>query len=89
MRNERDLPEAELRQRAREAMRKGDLPRSPTAQIWGGRGTGLACVVCGSPIGADEVEYELVEGDGGDVFRFHLPCHSVWQFECAPTHAAS
>jgi len=89
MHNKQDLPEAELRRRAREKMQRGRLPPSSDGPIWGGRGNGLPCVVCESPIGADEVEYEVADGDGGEVFRFHLPCHSVWQFECVPTHTGA
>ena len=87
MHTKQDLPEAELRRRAREAMGRGRLPPSPATPIWGGRGSGLPCVVCGSPIQSEDIEYEIVGENGVEVFRFHLPCHTVWQSECGPTYA--
>jgi hypothetical protein len=82
-------PERELRRRAREEIQKGRLPESPTSSIWGGLGSGLPCAVCGDPIRSDQVEYEMADPGGGESFRFHLPCHMVWQFECAAdTHGS-
>jgi hypothetical protein len=76
------LPDRELRRRAREEIQKGRLPDSAPASIWGGRGSGLPCAVCGDPILPNQVEYEISESSGVDSLRFHLPCHAVWQLEC-------
>ena len=77
------LLDVELRLRARQEIEKGRLPGSTALSLWGGRGSGQACTVCGDPIEADQVEYEIADACGGEVFRFHLPCHAAWQFECA------
>lgn len=77
------LPERELRRRARAQIQKGHLPQSPASSLWGGRGSGLACAVCGDPIPPEQVEYEIADPRGGESLRFHLPCHTQWQFECA------
>lgn len=76
------LPERELRRRAREEIHNGRLPELLTASIWGGRGSGLRCAVCGDCIRVDQVEYEITNPRGGEPFRFHPPCHTVWQLEC-------
>jgi hypothetical protein len=81
MPNQPRLPEMELRRRARQEIEKGRLPESPAASIWGGRGSGQPCTLCGDPIRADQVEYEIADSRDGDTLRFHLPCHTAWQFE--------
>jgi hypothetical protein len=78
------LQERELRRRAREEIKSGRLPGSLAASIWGGRGTGLSCAVCGDDIRSDQVEYEISDPCGGEPFRFHLTCHTVWQLEGSP-----
>jgi len=77
------LQERELRRRAREEIESGRLPKSLTASIWGGRGSGLPCAVCGDHIQSDRVEYEIDDPRGGEPFRFHPTCHTVWQLEGA------
>jgi hypothetical protein len=77
--------ETELRPLARECIAKGRLPRNPPAKLWGGRGSGELCALCGKPIERDQVEYEVEVSLDGTVrtFRFHIVCQSVWQLECA------
>jgi hypothetical protein len=82
MPNQLCWPEIELRRRAREEIRRGRLPESPPSSMWGGKGTGLSCAVCGDCIRPDQVEYEITDPRGGDVLRFHMECHTVWQLEC-------
>jgi hypothetical protein len=48
-------------------------------RLWAGHGRGMACVVCGSPIGATEVEYETEGPDGRAVA--HLVCFTMWHRE--------
>lgn len=77
--------EAELRPIARERIAKGQLPREAPSRMWGGRGNGQLCALCGKPIQRDEIEYEVeasIDGAARD-FRFHMVCQSVWQLECA------
>jgi hypothetical protein len=82
MPNQLRYPEAELRRRAREEIRKGRLPESLPSSMWGGKGVGLSCAVCGDPIRPDQVEYEITDPRCGEVLRFHMECHTVWQLEC-------
>ena len=82
MANEPYLPERELRRRAREEIQNGRLPESLAASMWGGRGSGLPCAVCGDCIRTDQVEYEIADPSGGEPFRFHPSCHTVWHLEC-------
>ena len=78
------MTEEQLRRLARERIDRHELPHEEPAQIWGGRGTGLPCALCRSPIGPTECEYELEQRlDGAlQVFRFHVECESIWQLEC-------
>jgi hypothetical protein len=76
------LRQGELRRRAREEIRTGRLPQSPPSPMWGGKGTGLTCAVCGDSIGLDQVEYETNDPRGGESLRFHMQCHTVWRLEC-------
>jgi hypothetical protein len=72
-----------LIERAQAAIAAHRLPLAATSRIWGGRGSGQCCSLCGEPIGSDDVEIELdtaVEGNAG--VRFHARCHSLWQQVC-------
>jgi hypothetical protein len=76
-----------LRQKVREAIKTGTLPRSLPERTWGGRGTGACCTICGEPVQRDEVEFELEfargNGNGGrDNVRVHLRCFAAWEIEC-------
>lgn len=77
--------EEELRPIARECIAKGRLPCDTPSKMWGGRGGGEPCALCGKPIERDEVEYEVEVPVDETVrtFRFHIVCQSVWQLECA------
>jgi hypothetical protein len=81
MPNESYLSEGELHRRVREGVKSGLLPKSLAAPVWGGRGMGLPCAVCGDCIRSDQVEYEIDDPRGGDPVRFHPTCHTVWQLE--------
>ena len=82
MSHKRNFAQEELRDRAREEIRKGRLPNSTPASIWAGLGSGLPCAVCGHAIAATQVEYEVSDPSSTGSFRFHLPCHTEWQIEC-------
>lgn len=72
--------EEALRERARQRIELGLLPRERATRIWGGRGTGVTCSLCDKPILDTEPEMEL-EYDSPSVagaVRFHLRCQSIW-----------
>jgi hypothetical protein len=73
-----------LQRTARERLASGTLPRVQADSIWGGYGRGNVCSLCGEPIRATEVEFEVPQpADGvGGILRFHIPCHEIWQLEC-------
>ena len=48
-------------------------------RIWAGSGTGATCSLCGSPIQAHEIEYEIVLPSTERVLRFHFLCHRRWE----------
>jgi hypothetical protein len=52
--------------------------------MWGSRGTGVRCALCGRAIGPDEVEYEVeLSTDGAQsTLPFHLACHAIWHGAC-------
>ena len=52
--------------------------------MWGSRGTGVRCTLCGRVIGPDEVEYEveLNTASALGTLRFHLACHAIWHSAC-------
>ena len=71
---------AALQDQARARIARGDLPCERPPHIYGGRGTGEVCSLCGEVIGSDAIEYEApIKGDS---FHFHILCHAVWQREC-------
>jgi len=80
----------ELGRLAKQRIQAGELPCNPSRRMWGSRGTGAPCSLCGRPIRFEDVEYEVEAPDYGAgqvggaerVLRFHLACHSVWQSEC-------
>jgi len=74
-----------LHRTARERLASGALPRVQSDSIWGGYGQGNACSLCGEPIRSTEVEFELppLAQHSGGILRFHIPCHEIWQAECA------
>lgn len=74
----------DLLERALRAIEDRQLPRGVVSRVWGGRGSGLPCSLCGQPIERSDVEIELDEGQGqgGARVRFHSSCHLQWQEAC-------
>lgn len=74
-----------LQRAARERLASGALPRVKSDSIWGGYGRGKLCSLCGEAIRSTQVEFEVPEsgGEGAAALRFHIPCHEIWQIECA------
>lgn len=81
----------QLHRRARELISTGLLPGAAPHAMFGGFGSGAVCALCGTPILAAEVEYELeyrAVGVASDpsprrLIRFHLACHAIWDYERA------
>jgi len=77
-----NLPEEEIRSRARQAIEEGRVPVMLATVIIGGHGYGKPCFVCRESITRSQIAYEvLAEGKG--LIRFHLTCYAEWQLECA------
>ena len=73
-----------LKRLAQERIESGQLPCDPSARMWGSRGSGAECALCGRPIGPNEIEYEVEMRVNGttDTLQFHRVCHSVWHTAC-------
>jgi hypothetical protein len=54
-------------------------PYRQPVRIWAGNGTGATCSLCGFPIQANEIEYELVLPSTERILRFHFRCHRRWE----------
>jgi len=74
---------AALLERARRAIAAHELPPAVISRVWGGRGSGHPCSLCGQPIGLNDVEIELEGVDAADSVRFHSGCHLLWSEACA------
>ena len=77
--SEEDRPiEASLRDRVRLNLANGTLfPLDD--RVWARQPSGHECIVCGNPIRANEVEYEIPRPDG-NVYT-HIPCWTIWREE--------
>jgi len=76
-----------LRQKAREALLTGRLPKTKPDSVWGGPGSGATCAVCGARVGGDQLGFELefargVNGNEPVTRHVHIPCFGAWEFEC-------
>ena len=76
--------EVSLRRSAQKRIESGELPCDPSARMWGSRGSGAPCALCGQVIGPDEIEYEVEMKAGGaaGTLQFHRACHTIWHTEC-------
>jgi hypothetical protein len=54
-------------------------PYRQPVRIWAGNGTGATCSLCGCPIQAHEIEYEVVLPSTERILRFHFRCHRRWE----------
>jgi len=78
--------DAVLARRARDALREGRLPLGRPVRVWGGPGGGDLCIVCGTPVSADEIDYELAlppadSGGSATTVHLHQGCFRAWQIE--------
>jgi len=74
----------ELRKLAADLMRRHRLPLTISKTLFAGYGDGSACRLCGHPITATDIEYELTDGTfTRHGIRLHLWCHHAWRMEHA------
>ena len=73
--------ETELREKARAALRTGRIPARVPANLWGGRGSGEACAICGLPVAFEQSELEVDFDGSGATFHLHAACFSAWESE--------
>jgi hypothetical protein len=80
------MDEGLLREKAREAIQAGKLPRRAPDRLWGGLGRGETCVVCGDSLGQGQASLEL-EYTGHDhseaktSYVLHVRCFSAVELE--------
>src|SRR6516164_3941036 len=77
------LPESELRALAVQHIKDGRLPVALSNLIYAGYGQGVPCDLCGLPIDADDIEYNVTDPRDDGSLQFHIACHFTWQRECA------
>lgn len=71
-----------LRRVTREKLAHGGLPSAAPQRLAVVAGRGAACALCGQPIDAPDLEYELhFAGDIDVPRRFHSTCHTMWDTE--------
>jgi hypothetical protein len=78
--------ESTLHSMARQAIRAGSMPARAAQRMWGGRGSGVRCSICGQPVAGEEVEYELQFAPDPDdpephTRHLHVRCLAAWEFE--------
>jgi hypothetical protein len=69
-----------IRERVRESLLSGALPRVDGSRSWAGRGTGRTCRICAEPIGFDQIEHEV---EAPDSVLVHQACLIIWREESA------
>jgi hypothetical protein len=76
--------EALLQEKAREAIRRGALPRTRPDRRFGTPGSGETCAVCGVAVGRNVMEFEIEFNRHGvtpglDRYHFHIRCYTAWE----------
>jgi hypothetical protein len=75
------LSDDRLRQRVRDRMQSGELPRGYPAKLWVAPATRLICRCCDEPISVG-YEYEVAFANATSV-KFHPRCYVIWDEERA------
>jgi hypothetical protein len=75
-----------LRNKAREVIHSGKLPGRRPERMWGGRGSGAECAICGDPLEPEQFEFELQFAANGAhhdlaACHVHIRCFAAWEFE--------
>jgi hypothetical protein len=58
------------------------VPYQEPLRTWAGRGTGVLCNLCRTPIKAQDIEYEvelLPAPAASPGFHFHFNCYRLWE----------
>jgi hypothetical protein len=55
------------------------LPYQEPMRTWAGHGTGVLCSLCGRPIRAQDIEYEVELAESSRGLYFHVDCYRVWE----------
>jgi hypothetical protein len=76
--------ESLLQEKAREAIRRGTLPRTRPDRRFGRPGVGETCAVCGEAVGRNEMAFEIEynrhgETPGVDRYHLHIRCYTAWE----------
>jgi hypothetical protein len=77
-----------LREKVRQAILAGKLPKQEPAATFGGHGYGATCAICGEPVAPHQIEFEIefapdAESDAGPgPYHLHAQCFTVWEAEC-------
>jgi len=77
-----------LREKAREAIRSGKLPRRKPDRTYGGPGSGKLCSLCSERVTLEQIEMEIAFNrhalqPGLDRYYLHVGCLAAWEFERA------
>jgi len=77
---------AALRNLVRQALAAGTIPNRRPDRTWGRPGVGAPCSICGDPVPATEMEYEVQfardgKNPGLDNFHVHTRGAAVWELE--------
>ena len=75
-----------LTDKARAAIRNGQLPSRAANRRFGGRGNGATCPVCGEVVTPDQAEIEIEFNRHGpepglDRYHLHARCFTAWESE--------
>jgi hypothetical protein len=65
-----------------ERVERPTLPYQEPLRTWAGRGTGVLCNLCGAPIRAQDIEYEvelLAPAANPPGLHFHFNCYRLWE----------
>lgn len=57
-----------------------NVPYRKPRRMWAGHGSGTLCDLCGEPIQADQIEYEveLADDGGTPALNLHIGCFETW-----------
>ena len=78
------MHEASVRERIRQMMASGELPRRSANQIAAGYGSGDPCGICGETMRQSTVTYELRFSGAGEPSQsivMHFACYQLWENE--------
>lgn len=80
------MSEAPLREQVRLQLGDGTLPNEAPRRVYGGRGIGAYCRVCGQAVGSHENEMELqfirdTDSLTINILHLHARCFAAWELE--------